>query len=286
MRTSLLCFALLSILAACGDSEPQSPAPQANAHSHASGHHGAITSLGTIQVDGVGFAVARHGVCETGKEAAFVITCLSADSSPALTLWVEDANGRQINTGAKSEATGDDLHFHSTPKGEPAQLVIKGENGHTVRIDPHGAAGPIRDGIAAPLIDVRGKVAGWIELKLHDDKGDLELWLSADGRMATPLDLPIDSTLSLSFKSHDNKLVQLRARNTAQNEDEDGKSNNRDGQTNYFIFPGDTGSDADWLMGQTFRGVVAVAFTRNGEPLQTDLFRLTPHTHAAGGHQH
>jgi len=288
MRFFLMIVALLPLLSACGNpvSEPN-PTQPAGTHSHGGGHHGAITSLGTVQIAGNGFAVARHGVCEPGKEAAFVMTPLEAAEHPPISLWIEDPDGKQISAGATNEHTGGDLHFHARPKGNPARLAIQSEGETDVSyLDLRSKGAPTHDGIAAPLVNSKGDLEGWIELKLHDDKGDLELWISTDGEMKTPLDLPIASTLSILFQSHDKKLVQLRPRNTDQNEDEGGTANNRGGQTNYFIFPGDTGTDAKWLMGHSFRGIVSVAFERGGKPLQTDLFVLTPHTHGAQGHQH
>jgi len=47
--------------------------------------------------------------------------------------------------------------------------------------------------------------------------------------------------------------------------------------TNYFIFPGESGQDAEWLKGETWRGVVAAAFEANGESFVLDPMVLVPH---------
>ncbi len=98
-------------------------------------------------------------------------------------------------------------------------------------------------GIVAPF------EGGHLELKLHDDKGDLELWLATDPNI--------------------NK----------DNEDEDGLPNIRDGKTNYFIFPGDTGADASWLQGKDFKATVKVSFDHAGKAHASEEFELVPHTH-------
>lgn len=123
------------------------------------------------------------------------------------------------------------------------------------------------------------KKIGYAELKLHDDKGDLELWLSSDKEGTTPLDLPLNSEITITFSELEDKKVTLRVRNSDKNEDEDGKANIREGKTNYFIFPGDTGADATFLMGKEFVSKVVI-FYKNGEVRNvTDEFELRPHTH-------
>lgn len=155
----------------------------------------------------------------------------------------------------------------------------EGEGAHA-----HGAAEG-SDGVLARFTQGEEKV-GYLRLKLHDDKGDLELWLARDAEFAQPYDLPLDSTLTVTFTDKENKEVTLRVRNSEKNEDEDGKTTVREGKTNYFIFPGDTGADAAWLKGADFLATVKVAFKAEGKEFKTSSFVLRPHTHAAGGHKH
>ena len=109
--------------------------------------------------------------------------------------------------------------------------------------------------------------------------GDLELWLSSPAGGGTePLDVPADTAVLVSFLSHDGREVELKIRNADQNEDEDGTPNMRDGRTNYFIFPGETDTDAKWLMGLEWRGVVRIDFTSGGVPYTCDPFVLVPHS--------
>ena len=121
--------------------------------------------------------------------------------------------------------------------------------------------------------------AGFAELKLHDDKGDLELWLTEDEAGTKPLDIPLDAVITVTFPKMDQKVVQLKIRNGEKNEDEDGKGNIREGKTNYFIFPGDTGADASWLMGKEFAAEVVITFSTGGANYSTAAFELKPHTH-------
>ncbi|MCG8586221.1 MAG: hypothetical protein MI757_16055 [Pirellulales bacterium] len=134
-------------------------------------------------------------------------------------------------------------------------------------------------------MDEAGSAAGFVELKLHDDKGDLELWLARDQLITQPIDVPSNSEIQISFLNIDGKTVVLRVRNDDQNEDEDGTPNMRNGKTNYFIFPGDSGQDASWLMGADFKSAVQVTFSADGKTYTSEEFALVPPTHGHG-HSH
>ncbi len=133
------------------------------------------------------------------------------------------------------------------------------------------------DGLVAPF--QAGDASGYLELKLHDDKGDLELWLCQDDKLTTPFDLPIDATVEVEFRDEDGRRVTLRPRNRSRNQDEADKPNVRDGKTNYFIFPSEAGEDQSWLMGKEFKSLVIVRFTRDGSEFASQNFTLAPHTH-------
>lgn len=150
--------------------------------------------------------------------------------------------------------------------------------------DPHAGHGRHEGMVTTFTVD--GTEAGYIELKLHDDKGDLELWLTTDKAMMDPYDLPQATTITVTFADHDSRVVTLRVRNTDKNEDEADNPNMRDGKTNYFIFPGDTGADAAWLMGKDFKSDVAIAFEAGGKEYDTPTFELIPHGLDGHGHDH
>lgn len=116
---------------------------------------------------------------------------------------------------------------------------------------------------------------GFVELKLHDDKGDLELWLGRDRAMSEPFDLPLDTEVTVVFLDRDGRAVKLAVRDRERNEDEDGTPNLRDGKTHYFIFPGDSGEDASWLQGKGFKARVEVRFGEH----TSEPFELVPHSH-------
>merc|ERR1712190_585078 len=134
-------------------------------------------------------------------------------------------------------------------------------------------------GIMSVLEDESGKHVGFIELKLHDDAGDLELFLCKDGAMSQPLDFPASTTITVTFATHDNRSVQLNVRNNDQNEDEDGNPTMRDGKTNYFIFPGESDQDPEWLIGEKFRSTTTVTFTAEGKTYTAPPFILVPRQH-------
>ena len=148
----------------------------------------------------------------------------------------------------------------------------------------HGPTEDLKDhlapnhGIAVPFM-AGDKQIGYAELKLHDDKGDLELWLTQNMEASVPFDLPLDAVITVTFADKEQKAVELRVRNTKQNEDEDGKPNIRAKQTNYFIFPGDSGADASWLVGKEFKAQVSISFTKGDATYTTKAFDLIPHTH-------
>jgi len=128
------------------------------------------------------------------------------------------------------------------------------------------------NGIVVPL---QGK--GYVELKLHDDKGDLELWIAKDAEFKFPIELPLSASPTVTFVDKGGKQLQLAVRNKNQNEDEEGKPNNRNGKTNYFILPSNI--DSSWLMGKAFKAKVIVAFEQDGTQRTTKEFTLSPHTH-------
>lgn len=159
----------------------------------------------------------------------------------------------------------DDGHDHSHSHGHDFG------DGHEHHHTPH-------HGIVTPFS--AGKTqAGFVELKLHDDKGDLELWLTKDEAGNQPYDLALDSVITVTFPQLDNKTVELRVRNKDKNEDEDGKGNIRNNASNYFIFPGDTGADASWLVGKDFASEVIISFSSGDAKHTTASFKLIPHTH-------
>ncbi|MEM7392276.1 MAG: cobaltochelatase subunit CobN, partial [Verrucomicrobiota bacterium] len=139
------------------------------------------------------------------------------------------------------------------------------------------------DGQMAVFYTENGLKVGQIELKLHDDKGDLELWLSGKGGF---FDLPATASPKVVFVDREGKTVDLYVRNTERNEDEEDRPNMRGRNTNYFIFPGRTGEDASWLMGADFAASVKVTFSAAGQTFATEPFKLVPHTHGPAGHSH
>jgi hypothetical protein len=133
-------------------------------------------------------------------------------------------------------------------------------------------------GITAPFHSGESHV-GFVELKLHDDKGDLELWFTKDEAGSKPYDLTLNTPIKVTFLNIEQKTVELRVRNNKNNEDEQGQGTIRGDKTNYFIFPGDTGSDASFLIGKSFVAKVAITFTVNEVTYTTKPFELKPHTH-------
>ena len=137
----------------------------------------------------------------------------------------------------------------------------------------HANEGP-NGGFLFPIFDSNKEQTGTVEIKLHDDAGDLEVWLKSGGYEGDPWRLPTDTTLTLHFLAL-NKSVTLAVRDQDRNEDESGASTITEGNTNYFVFPGSTDEDASWLMGADFAAKVELRF----EEATTGSFVLRPHIH-------
>ena len=140
------------------------------------------------------------------------------------------------------------------------------------------------DGVLAALYGTDGARVGTAELKLHDDKGDLELWLfDSAGKRA--MGLPPETLVTVKLYVDPARTVELRVRNTTKNEDEDGRSTMRGGMTHYFIFPGNTGTDASWLQGE-FSAAAIIQLSIDGEAVASRPFMLAPHSHDHHGPHH
>ena len=168
----------------------------------------------------------------------------------------------------------------SSPKED-----AKGEHGGSSSM----AIGP-NDGFVFRLVDSSDTSVGAAEIKLHDDKGDLEIWLNKGGlaeimQGGKPWDLPMEAQLTVEFPELE-KSVTLAVRDAETNANEEGASMIRDGKTNYFIFPGDTGADASWLQGHHFEEKAVLTFEADGAPTTTKVISLKPHGHHDHGHDH
>ena len=136
----------------------------------------------------------------------------------------------------------------------------------------------LNGGFLFPIFDLDGKQNATVEIKLHDDAGDLEVWLKKGGYDGEPLLLPTTTILTLDFPALD-RNVTLAVRDHERNEDESGNSTVVEAKTNYFVFPGETGDDASWLMGAEFAAKVELSFTS----AKTGSFILRPHIHRDKG---
>ena len=260
-----------------------------HSHEHADGHKPAkIVALGTLTLGGATFAIDREGQVEAGLETEFGVELISAvEAVVPSAAWLVNPDGEQLCDPASGEGHDQHWHFKVTPlmPVKRSSFVLRvGEEEAT--IDFARGAAPCNGGILTVLkAENAPEWRGYLELKLHGDAGDLELWLYGGFSVSnwstvskpTPFDVPKETVMKLAFQSHAGKTLEMRIRNADNNEDEEGTPSMRSGRTNYFIFPGESGADQEWLKGEKWRGVATVAFEADGKSYACDPFVLVPH---------
>ncbi len=214
---------------------------------------------------------------ETRTADGVAVPSMTVTMSP-----VDAVDGKATTFVGTDPGIGNVADFAGMVTGEIDGKPISGSFDEATGGHGQGHAHTPHDGVVAALKGKSGEDVGFVELKLHDDKGDLELWLGKDREMTQPIDLPANTVINVSFKDLPGKAATLSVRNNQTNEDEEGNPNLRDGMTNYFIFPGSSGQDPSWLMGKDFQSKVQLSFTANGVRYGSEEFVLKPHTHADG----
>jgi len=240
-------------------------------------------ALGTVTVGGATFTVDRDGQVAAGGTTEFGVEHIGGPALVPSTAWLANPDGTEVADPVKGQGHDNHWHFNVEPlmpiKNSKFVLKVGDEQGV---VDFANKATPCNGGILSVFN------GGFLELKLHGDAGDLELWLYSQAASAaefkrgkpTPFDVPKETVVTLTFPGHGGKTVTLAVRNGDQNEDEDGKPNMRASGTNYFVFPGESGQDPAFLVGETvtsWRGMVSAAFEANGKSYAADQFVLVPH---------
>lgn len=325
MKTKgIRCLAVMAALAlgACGGGEKTETAAEAeHGHSHAEGEaahshegeahehdgeehaheeeeggghsHGTVEhALGKQSAGDFHFTAAQMDDISPGSENVFIVN-FEGNEPASVRLWVGDESASR---SIKALAEKDGLEFHAHVESPETigpedhfWIEIEAADGSVTKSSFALAEGTVlpprgpHTGLVVPLKGTDGSTA-YAELKLHDDKGDLEIWLARDAAITEPLDINLDSVIAVAFPELD-KNTELRVRNREKNEDEDGNPNIRGGLTHYFIFPGETGADASWLVGE-FRSQAVIRFTDGALGYESEPFTLVPHAHGEGEHHH
>jgi hypothetical protein len=288
MRLPLLL--ILPLLAACGDHD----------HDHGpadAGHHGHDHSGHSHDHPGVPVTLLAEGdaaklwgnlnalAASLGQNAATLASDAVNLAALAEALEPLAANAPDSDRAAgmlANLARAADQLAHAADEGEPVEeplARVRQVLELARRLDPASAAAPVEPtyvagpsgGVLAQLRDASGNPAGWAEVKLHGDAGDLELWLARDIRITDPLGVPVAASAKLELAGP-SRIVELRARDAAANKDERGRVTVADGRTHYLVYPGETGADASWLVGEGFRSRAKLSV----EGLTAE-FDLTPH---------
>ena len=277
---------------------PASEGPAKGGEAAPGADHGTLTQLGSVGLGEWKAHVALAGELSPGGENAFQVKLEGGpkDASTAgvsVYLTVEDATGAPISAPTKGSPEKGGLHFHlGIPAGSsPSAISVRlraGDFDARERLEfPKEKLGTPVGPHGGLIVALAGPTPAFGEVKLHDDIGDLELWLATDPAIAAALDLPLDARPSVTFESLGGRVVVLAPRDANTNPDEDGKANIREGKTNYFVFPGTSGADASALKGADFKSQVQVSVPAPGGAL-TGALTLKPHSHShgPGGHQH
>mmetsp|Transcript_5006 Transcript_5006/g.18731 ORF Transcript_5006/g.18731 Transcript_5006/m.18731 type:complete len:255 (-) Transcript_5006:216-980(-) len=242
-------------------------------HDHAHGEGSTVVALGIVSLGLSSFAVDREGQCEAGTPCTFGVEKVNHESAGVPTeAWVENELGEPLCEPVKGDGHDKHWHFKVMAATSGATKFVLRMDSETESISLCPGVAPRNGGIVTPV-----RPSGFLELKLHDDLGDLELWLYNSEQQ--PMDIAADTKISATFASHQGASIEFKPRNAELNEDEDGTPNMRNGKTNYFIFPGDTGADAEWLKGETWRGLVKFEFEVDQAAYDCDTFVLVPHSH-------
>jgi hypothetical protein len=274
---------ILPLLAACGDHHHDHAPAAAAGHDHAHGGPGA-----TIRAEGdaaklwgnlnaIAASLGRNPSTLASDAANLAALAAALEPLAANAPDPERAAGMLANL-----ARAADQLAHEADEGAPAEdplarLLQVLELAR--RLDPASAAAPLEPvhvagpsgGVLAQLRDASGNPAGWAEVKLHGDAGDLELWLARDIRITSPLAVPVTAAAKLELAAP-GRALELRVRDSAANKDERGRATVADGRTHYLVYPGETGADASWLKGEDFRSRARLSV----EGLTAE-FDLTPH---------
>jgi len=221
--------------------------------------------------DREGLMGSREAMVEAGKKVSSVTMPANVADSARVEQLLGDLSG--LVDGLDQSEMSDEKLFSLVEGLHPVVEAMIGAAGMP---HLHASEGP-HDGFLHPLFAAGGKQIGTGEIKLHDDAGDVEIWLTQGGRGGDPWDLPVATILTMEFPGL-GKSITLAVRDAETNADESGAATVRDGATNYFVFPGGTGADPEWLMGEEFAAKAILRF----EGAATDEFVLRPHVHRDG----
>jgi hypothetical protein len=248
-----------------------------------------IVALGTVTLGGSTYMIDRDGQVEAGGETEFGVEHVGGEFVAPRGAWIANPDGKKLCEPVPAE--GHENHWHLTVAPlypvKKAKFVLQVGDEEAV-VDFAPGAAPQNDGILSVFKAAHApEWRGFFEIRLHGDAGDLEIWLFATAGNRTawqatsgkpvPFDVPKETVIQLTFVSHEGKTIELRVRNEDKNEDEEGNPNMRDSGTNYFIFPGESGQDPEWLKGEEWRGIVTMAFDADGKSYASEPMVLVPH---------
>jgi hypothetical protein len=277
---------LIPLLVACGDHHHDHPA-EAASHCHGHDHGGPAV---TLRVDGdaaklwghvnaIAVSLGQNDATLASDAANLAALAEALEPFAAKAPDPDRAAGMLANLARSASQLA-----HEADEGaatdEPLASLIEvlrlarrlDPTSSSAAVEPTYIAGP-SSGVLVELRDASGNPAGWAEVKLHGDTGDLELWLARDNRITSPLLVPVAVVAKLELLGP-SRAIELRARDAQSNKDARGRVTVAEGRTHYLVFPSETGADASWLKGEDFRSRSRARLTVEG---LTAEFDLKPH---------
>ncbi|MEM0969016.1 MAG: hypothetical protein AAGJ31_06690 [Verrucomicrobiota bacterium] len=130
----------------------------------------------------------------------------------------------------------------------------------------HANKGP-HGGRLHPVFGEDGGQLGRAEIKLHEEAGKIEVWLTSGGFGGPVWDLSPNAKLTLTFPDLGRQIVMTGRDTGGATPVGGGKGTGRAKGTNYFVFPGEVETEDSWLEGPGFvaKAVLVLEGASTGE---------------------
>ena len=238
-------------------------------------------SLGLVSLESLAsapnFAVHRTSAVVAGERCVFGVELVSHShgdgfaEAPTLA-WLEDESGKRLAEAAPVTVGEDRWTLELCPTGGTPHAFVVEAGGAKGRVPLYAGAAPRHGGVLTAVV-VADAPCGFLEACLDGATGALEMYLTDLDH--APLRVAQNAFFAVKVPKF-GRAVKLGLREPTENRDGSGTVTMVDGRTNYFVFPGTTGSDASWLTGLDWRASVEVRARADGRVIEAKPFVLVP----------